>query len=166
MKPNCYINYIHVNVEKLKLQQVVEALRMAQGMVYVAADRLGVQPKTIYNYAKRHATVREAIENARGRFLDTGEIALQQAVLRGEGWAVCFLLKTLGKHRGYVERHELDQQISGGDSLIAGAIAALTGRSMGHLLPSGEDQNIVDGETLGEDDSRSVARNNGGRERP
>ena len=39
--------------------------------------------------------------------LDNTESALYVAALRGEAWAVCFLLKTQGKSRGYVERAEL-----------------------------------------------------------
>jgi hypothetical protein len=150
---------------KLKVSQVIDALHRHKGMVYLAAENLQVAPLTVYRYAKRHPKIQQVIEDERGKFLDSGEDALYNAVKRGEGWAVCFLLKTLGKNRGYVERHELDQQISGGESLIAGAIAALTGRSMENLLTSGEDQNTIDGETLGQDDSRSLACDNGGRER-
>jgi hypothetical protein len=43
--------------------------------------------------------------------IDAGESALYRATLNGEAWAVQFLLKTLGKSRGYVERVE---QRSGG----------------------------------------------------
>ena len=35
--------------------------------------------------------------------LDNAESALDDAVDKGEGWAVCFLLKCLGRDRGYVE---------------------------------------------------------------
>jgi hypothetical protein len=93
--------------EKLKLQTVINAIRESKGMVYVAARRLDCHPCTIYAYARRHPTVQAAIDDARGMLLDEGETALYNAVLRGEGWAVCFLLKTLGKTRGYVERQEV-----------------------------------------------------------
>ena len=38
--------------------------------------------------------------------------ALDRAVIKGEGWAITLLLKTLGKDRGYVERKEVEH--SGG----------------------------------------------------
>jgi hypothetical protein len=94
--------------EKWTDQQMVEALKATSGMVYVAARKLGCDPKTVYNYAKRYPSVQAAIDDERGHFLDTTELALQRAVLAGEGWAVCFALKTLGKDRGYVEKHQLE----------------------------------------------------------
>jgi hypothetical protein len=38
--------------------------------------------------------------------LDTAEIALREAIGRGEGWAVTFVLSTLGRDRGYITRSE------------------------------------------------------------
>ena len=42
--------------------QVVEALTKNKGMVYYAAKSLGCSHTTIYNYAKRYASVREVME--------------------------------------------------------------------------------------------------------
>lgn len=89
------------------MPQVVEALRSTQGMVYLAAQRLGVAPVTVYAYANRYSTIRDVIEEERGRMVDMGEVALKRAVLDGQGWAIAFLLKTLGKNRGYYERQEV-----------------------------------------------------------
>jgi hypothetical protein len=92
---------------KIPLKKVLAAITECRGMVYLAAQKLGVNPRTIYNYRDSKPEVREAIQTARGQFVDTCELALEEAVLRGEGWAVCFTLKTLGKDRGYVEKHEI-----------------------------------------------------------
>lgn len=94
--------------EKWTPKQMIDALKAASGMVYVAARKLGCDPKTVYNYAKRYPSVQQAIDSERGHFLDTTELALQRAVLAGEGWAVCFTLKTLGKERGYIERRQIE----------------------------------------------------------
>lgn len=75
-------------------------------MVSVAARNLGCNRRTIQRYAKRHETVREALEDARELMTDTAELALYKAIRDGEAWAVCFYLKTQGKQRGYVERSE------------------------------------------------------------
>lgn len=77
-------------------------------MVYLAARKLGCDHKTVSNYAKRYASVQAAIDEERGHFVDTCELALNRAVLAGEGWAVCFALKTLGKDRGYVEKRQIE----------------------------------------------------------
>lgn len=94
--------------EKWTAADMIRVLKEAQGMVYVAARKLGCSHQTVYNYAKRYATVQQVIDEETGHFIDTGELALKRAVLAGEGWAVCFLLKTKGKERGYVERHQLE----------------------------------------------------------
>jgi len=94
--------------EKWTTQQMIDALKESKGMVYIAARKLNCDPKTVYNYAKRYTSVQAAIDAERGHFVDTAELALNRAVLAGEGWAVCFALKTLGKDRGYVERHQLE----------------------------------------------------------
>ena len=57
----------------------------------------------------------EATEQA----LDIAEESLITAVKAGEAWAVCFLLKTRGKKRGYTERQEASIQVSGADFLAA-----------------------------------------------
>ena len=86
--------------------QVVEALTKNKGMVYYAAKSLGCSHTTIYNYAKRYASVREVMEAQDGEFVDTAELNLRQAVINGEAWAVLFAVPTHGKGRGYVERQD------------------------------------------------------------
>ena len=112
------------NGEKYRVADVIAALRKTNGMVYLAAKTIGCAPNTIYNYAKRHPTVQQAIDDERGQFVDEAELALAKAVRGGEGWAVCFTLKTIGKGRGYVERQELDLS-TGGQSLDQAYAAAL-----------------------------------------
>jgi hypothetical protein len=95
--------------EKYSAKRIIEALNLTNGMIYLAAKKLGCSPVTIYNYAKRYPTVQQAIDDNRGAFVDMAELALAKAVQDGEGWAVCFTLKTIGKGRGYIERHEIEQ---------------------------------------------------------
>lgn len=123
-------------------------------MVYLAAERLKVAPLTVYRYAQRHPQIKQAIEDERGKLLDFGESALYSAVVRGEGWAVCFLLKTLGKHRGYVERQEIDIEDSRPIRLIPArcgdSITAFTQGSIADSDESGEDQSGSSGKALGQ----------------
>ena len=85
---------------------MIETLRRTQGMVYLAAQALHCSPQTIYNYLARHPSVKAALDTERGTLVDIGETKLYEAVLRGEPWAVMFLLRTLGKSRGYTTRTE------------------------------------------------------------
>jgi hypothetical protein len=73
--------------EKYTAAQLIKALKETKGMVYLAADKLGCAPNTIYNYAKRYVTVQEAIDTERGKFIDVAELALARAVQGGQGWA-------------------------------------------------------------------------------
>jgi len=92
---------------KFSNQQIVDAVSSVNGMVYLAARKLGCNPQTIYNRMAKSPTIREAVDNARGELIDISEQKLRGSVMNGEPWAVAMVLKTLGKHRGYVERQEV-----------------------------------------------------------
>lgn len=109
------------------VEQVVQAVRDSEGLLYLAARRLGCHYQTVLKYKRKHKAVQDVYEEMRGAFLDEAEGSLLKAVRRGEGWAVCFALKCLGKGRGYVEkapeRKEEDkttQQGAEADELVAG----------------------------------------------
>lgn len=88
-------------------EQVIEALKQSQGLVYLAAKQLGCSAQTIYNYGKRYAKVREALQEAKGERVDRAELALWSQINNGNIAAIIFYLKTQGKDRGYVERQEM-----------------------------------------------------------
>lgn len=50
---------------------------------------------------------RDELDNSLPRFIGQAVGALHAAVRKGEAWAVCFALKTKGKHLGFTERHEV-----------------------------------------------------------
>jgi hypothetical protein len=89
-----------------KTAEIVEALKATGGMVYMAARKLGCDPSTIHVRAKASPEIQAAIDNARGDMLDMAEHELKKAVRGGDMTAIIFTLKTIGKHRGYVERVE------------------------------------------------------------
>lgn len=83
-----------------------KAVTEAQGLISVAARRLGVTRSTIYSAIKKHASVREAVEDARERTTDLAEGKLFSKISDGDMTAIIFYLKTQAKNRGYVERQE------------------------------------------------------------
>lgn len=92
-------------------KEISDALVQCRGMVYVAAKKLGCDPKTIKKRIKDVPEVAE-IKDAQREFVkDLGELKLLQAVERGDPWAIQFLLKMLAKDRGYSEK--TDVNISG-----------------------------------------------------
>lgn len=86
---------------------MIAALKTTKGGVYLAAKAIGCAPTTIYDRAAKSPAVEECIKAQRGQVIDTAELKLYQAILDGQPWAIALALKTIGKHRGYVERSEV-----------------------------------------------------------
>ncbi len=101
------VDRLDIMAEHYTTETIVSALHETNGMVYLAARRLGCKAQTIYNRAKSTKVIQEAIDNSRGEMLDISEQKLRQAIMNGEAWAITFHLKTIGKSRGYVERQEV-----------------------------------------------------------
>ena len=87
--------------------RMLEAVKKNGGAVYLAARELGCAPNTIYNRMEKTPALKQAVEDARGEVVDYAEQKLRLAILNGEPWAIAMALKTIGKHRGYVERQEV-----------------------------------------------------------
>lgn len=102
-----------MSAEKFTTEQVIKAIRDRKGIISSVADALGVSRLTVYNYAQRHPTVHQALQDERERMVDTAESALYVALANKEPWAISLTLKTLGKNRGYVERQENENRESG-----------------------------------------------------
>jgi hypothetical protein len=94
--------------QRYSICEVIAALNRCDGLIFRTAGQLGCTSMTIRNYASRYPAVRAAIEERRGRRVDIAEAKLDQAVLDGEAWAVQFLLRTQGKHRGYGDTRQLE----------------------------------------------------------
>jgi hypothetical protein len=92
--------------EKFTVERMIEAIAAAKGLVSPAARILRCSPTTVKRYIAQHPTVAQAVKDERDQVLDVAELALYKKIQDGEGWAVCFALKTIGKDRGYVERNE------------------------------------------------------------
>jgi len=93
--------------ESYKPEQVIEAIEKSRGLLTHAADVLGCNRVTIYEYAKKYPEVQAAIDSARDRMTDVAEGKLFQKISEGDNTALIFYLKTQGKKRGYVERQEV-----------------------------------------------------------
>lgn len=89
-------------------QDIVQAIRAANGLLSVAAEKLGCSRRTIELRAKESEEVREAISTAQERELDEAESQLGKAVRAGKAWAIIFILSTLGKKRGFTKQQIID----------------------------------------------------------
>jgi transposase-like protein len=99
-----------VKTERYTAEQVVEALKQHDGIISDSASALGCTQQTIRNYRKRYASVAQAIHDGRESLVDQAEGVIcksldsenENTALR----AAMFILKTMGKRRGWVERQE------------------------------------------------------------
>jgi hypothetical protein len=115
--------------------QLVTALRRAKGLIYHAAGRVGCDPDTFYDRARKSDRVAAAMRATRGEVIDTAESKLFRAIEKGEAWAVQFALRTIGRDRGYVERSEVHQ--SGGVTVVT-EVVVRSREEAAALLPLSE----------------------------
>lgn len=96
-----------MKTQRYTAAQVIEAIKGTFGIKQVACNRLGCVHATLDNYIARYPSVRVAYEHERGRLVDMAQSKLVEMVNNGDPWAVKFVLSTLGKHEGFVERQEV-----------------------------------------------------------
>ena len=94
--------------EKYAVEEMVKALVASGGMVSIAARALGCSVSTINNYRDKHPEVAEVIQSEREAFVDEATTALRDQVKKGNIAAIIFVLKTLGKARGFIEKSQIE----------------------------------------------------------
>lgn len=97
---------------KLTAILVEQKLREASGNFAAVARAFGVTRTAVWDYINRRPALQAVAKECRETMKDNVESSLYSSALAGEGWAVCFFLKTQAKDRGYIERVELEH---GGD---------------------------------------------------
>ena len=90
----------------LQAEKVAAALVTFRGNLSAVARECGVQRASVQEFIGKNDRLKSILHDAREGVLDDAESALYSSVINREAWAVCFLLKTQGKQRGYVERTE------------------------------------------------------------
>lgn len=93
--------------ELFTAKQFIEAIPGTGGIVTKIAEKVGCTWHTARKYIDTYSTIRGAYQDECERVLDLAESALIKSVSEQEAWAVKYLLSTKGKHRGYVERQEV-----------------------------------------------------------
>jgi predicted DNA-binding protein YlxM (UPF0122 family) len=92
---------------KLAVKPLYDAIYQKDGNISEIARAFGVSRSTVYRKIEKHDSLQEALADARESFIDFAESKLRTEVKKGNITAIIFTLKTLGKHRGYVERQEI-----------------------------------------------------------
>jgi len=90
----------------LKDETIGQALKKFRGMQYLAAEALGIAQSTLSDRIKYSPYLKEISEEATEKRLDLAEFNLSDLVEEKNLGAICFLLKTKGKARGYKENSD------------------------------------------------------------
>ena len=78
--------------------------------VTTACSEIGINRSTYYKWLENDPSFSQAVQEAREEKLDFIEDQLLGKIAEGDTTAIIFALKTLAKHRGYVERQEIITQ--------------------------------------------------------
>ena len=89
--------------------RAIKALVSTRGNVSRAAEKLGGNRRTISRWMVQFPHLRELVSEQRDRLLDKAEDNVFEAVMQGDLKMSMFVLRTLGKNRGYTERREVSQ---------------------------------------------------------
>lgn len=90
----------------IPIKALEKAIRLKRGNVAAVARGFDVSRTTVYERIKKSVKLQKALKEARETMLDNAETELYDQALDGNTAALLFFLKTQGKKRGYVERHE------------------------------------------------------------
>ena len=88
---------------------IIEALEQSLGVVTTACKKVGVGRTTFYGWLETDKEFAKAVDEIGEVALDFAESQLHRQIKDGNTTATIFYLKTKGKHRGYVERQEIDK---------------------------------------------------------
>ena len=97
-----------MRASRLKAEEVEAKLREFSGNYAAVGRALGVTRAAISLYVKNRPALKAVAEECRETFLDNIESAIYKEALNGNVTAQIFILKTLGKDRGYIEHQKIE----------------------------------------------------------
>lgn len=110
---------------KLKSEEVESKLRELVGNFAAVARALGVTRQAVSGFVNKRPALKAVAEECRETFVDEVESAIYKEALNGNVTAQIFILKTLGKNRGYVEKQQIEH--SGTDGAMPGVNVYING---------------------------------------
>jgi hypothetical protein len=94
----------------LKKQAMLEALEKSMGVVTTAAQLVGINRRTHYDWLEKDEEYAKAVKEIENVALDFAESKLFKNIEKAKEASVFFYLKTKGKKRGYIERQEIQHE--------------------------------------------------------
>ena len=91
-------------------QQFIEIFLRKGGNISVTCEAVGVSRRTYYNWFEQDEEFKDAILSVKESMIDFTESKLMELIREKNITAIIFYLKTQAKHRGYIERSEIDHE--------------------------------------------------------
>lgn len=88
-------------------EDIAKAIRDNMGLLYLAAEQVGLDGSTVTERVQKSPYLQKVVAESREKRLDVAEKNLSRLVGQDNLGAICFILKTLGKSRGYQENSQL-----------------------------------------------------------
>ena len=95
-----------------KQKKAIHILKGKAGNVSLTCEELGISRQTFYRWKNESEEFRKAVKDVDEGLIDFVESKLMMNIKEGKETSMIFFLKTKGKHRGYVEKTEVEH--SGG----------------------------------------------------
>jgi hypothetical protein len=95
-------------LRQLTKEAFIKAIKNSFGNISVIALRLNCERQTVYNWLHEHPELQALIDSERERIIDLAENKLVGNLKKGKDVTVHFVLRTLGKNRGYTEKQEIE----------------------------------------------------------
>ena len=93
---------------------MIAALEKTLGIVTAACKASGISRDKHYYWMNHDPIYKKAVEEIGEMGVDFAEGKLLESIKNGSDTATIFYLKTKGKARGYVEKTEVDANVTGG----------------------------------------------------
>jgi len=93
-------------------KNLIEALIKSMGVVQQACKEVGISRTTYYEYYKTDPEFKEAVDDCKNIALDFAESQLMANIKDKKEASIMFYLKTQGKKRGYIEKQEIDTNVT------------------------------------------------------
>ena len=96
-----------------KQKDVLKALEETYGVVTEACKKAGLSRSQFYVYMDKDAEFKKMVEDIQEAAIDYVESKLFENIREKNVTAQIFYLKTKGKHRGYIEKTQIQQETTG-----------------------------------------------------
>lgn len=100
-------------MRQTKKSKMLKALEESHGVVTTACSKAGISRAQYYRWWNDDKKFREQCDDIQESAIDFVESELFKQIKEGNITGQIFYLKTKGKHRGYVEKTQVQQETTG-----------------------------------------------------